>query len=102
MRSCDLRARNQVNRVNLVSSGRSAVHLYLTRFSSSSFRKRKLPKIATKPATMKLMSNNDCPMPGISNIVARQIAKPIIIKKIIAKDFSITAKLTKGSRHYLV
>jgi len=75
--------------------------LYLTRFSSSSCRKRKLPKMATKPATMKLMSNSDSASSCISNIVARQIARPAIIKKIITKDFSIAAKLTKGSRHRL-
>ena len=58
--------------------------------------------MATKPATMKLMSNNDRAMPCIPNIIARQIAKPAIIKKIITKDFSIAAKLTKGSRHRLI
>jgi hypothetical protein len=76
--------------------------LYLTRFSSSSCRKRRLPKMATKPATMKLMSNSDRATSCTSNIIARQIAKPAIIKKIMTKDFSIAAKLTKGSRHRLI
>ena len=55
--------------------------------------------MATKPATMKPMSNSNSAMLFIPNIVARQMAKPTIIEKIITKHFSIVAKLTKGWRH---
>ena len=71
---------------------------YLTRFSSSSCRRRRLPKMATKPAMMKLMSSSASATLVMLNIVARDIAKPAIITKIATNDFSNAERLTIGSR----
>jgi hypothetical protein len=96
----DKENRKENQRTSLHSiSGLNAHQLmldYLTNFSSSSSRSRRLAKTATRPATMKFIRSNMDAVLGMLNKKIEQTATAINTKKTITNSFSICAYLTKG------